>query len=164
MDKIRPGSILTFPPGGPVAGILVPLIRLFEKDYKGEDWHMAIAVQEFPQVGWQIAHATGKGVRFQYLRDYGKTFNVYNWLPEMDSHDVQLFVNKHLGERYDIGAYFGTALQYLILHYFNHSIPRWLDNQWTCWEFCFLFCREMGKPIQSLHKYPFITDFLEAVK
>ena len=63
---------------------------------------------------------------------------------------------------YDVAVYFFTMLQYLILHFFNHPIPRLLDNRYACWELAFFFAREMGKPIQSIHKYPVITDFLKA--
>ena len=77
---------------------------------------------------------------------------------------MENFIAEELHKGYDAAVYFWTVLQYFILHFFNHHIPRVLDNRYTCWELAFVFARERGKPIQSIHDYPIITDFLKEVE
>ena len=79
-------------------------------------------------------------------------------------------------------VYFRTMIQYLTLrfveylqntfvpwHKFAISLPRVLDDRYTCWELVYKFARVMGKPIQesaglSASRYPLISDFVRAMK
>jgi len=160
---MKVGDIIVFKGSGLVFKILSRLLRFFEKHWDGWGWHMAYITRISMRGEVTIAESIGSGVRRSPLT--GKTqYRCYTWLEEVNQRKLQAFTSKHLGENYDVAVYFWTMLQYLILHFFNHQIPRLLDNRYTCWEFVFLMTREMGKPIQSLHRYPFLTDFLEAVR
>lgn len=160
---MKVGDIILFKGRGIGFKLLSRLIRLFEKDWDGWGWHMAYVAFIAPDGGALIAESVGRGIREASLPT-NREYRVYTWLEDADRLKIQEFTNKHLGENYDVAVYLWTMLQYLVLHFFNHPIPRLLDNRYTCWEFVFLMAREMGRPIQSLHRYPFLTDFLKAIE
>lgn len=155
------GDIVVFKRQGFVSGVIGWLIQRFEKDWDGWGWHMAIAVEYHKTKGWLIAESIGKGVTLSWLDCYDRPFKSYNWFnKEISAYKIRRFLADRAGCRYDVSVYIFTLLQYLVLHWFNHPLPRVLDRKYTCWELVFEFCREMGKPIQAPHKYPMITDFM----
>ena len=162
------GDIVLFEGQGVVFRTLSALLSIFDsywRKLRWKPWHLAV-VCEGGLNGYWVLESTGKGVVFSFM-DYKalKECRIYRWLDdEPEPRKVNEFINNYIGCNYDVACYLFTMLQYLILHFFNHPIPRLLDNRFTCWELAFQFCREMGKPIQSLHKYPMITDFLREVK
>ena len=165
-DQIQGGDILVFKRKGFVSGVLGWLLKRFERSWDGWGWHMAIAWRK-ARLGYWILEAAGKGVRVNLIKEevFKTDIRAYRWLDQPASgDDLEEFMAEELDKGYDAAVYIWTMLQYLILHFFNHSIPRLLDNRYTCWELAFFFVRKMGKPIQSIHKYPIITDFLKAVE
>lgn len=164
-SEILGGDILLFRRKGFVTGVLGWLLKRFERKWDGWGWHMAIAWQK-SRLGYWILEAAGKGVRVHLVRneEFETEIRAYRWLDKPASgDDLEDFMAENLDKGYDVTVYFRTMIQYLVLHFFNHSIPRLLDNRYTCWELVFFFARKMGKPIQSIHKYPILTDFLKAV-
>jgi hypothetical protein len=165
-DQIQGGDILIFKRKGFVSGVLGWLLKRFERNWVGWGWHMAIAWQE-ARLGYWILEAAGKGVRVNLIKEevFKTEIRAYRWLGQPASgDDLEEFMVEELTKGYDAAVYIWTMLQYLILHFFNRSISRVLDNRFTCWELAFFFARKMGKPIQSIHKYPIITDFLKEVE
>jgi len=163
--KLHSGDIICFKGEGIIFKTLSFLLGIFDRQWhelKWKPWHMAIAYHN-GKWGWKVIESTGRGVEVNYL--LSEDYRVYTWLDKPPSRKkMEKFVTEHLGKNYDVGCYLLTMLQYLVLHFFNHRLPRILDDQYTCWELVFEFCREMGKPIQSLHNYPIIIDFLKAVE
>jgi len=166
-EKARAGDILIFKRSGFASAILSWLLQRFEPWWDRWGWHMAIIHNRTRlsgrTLGWWILESQGQGVGINWIprRDFYK-IRAYRRLNKKPTQSqLSSFKAKVEGCNYDVAVYFFTMLQYLILHFFNHPIPRLLDNRWTCWELCALFCREMGKPWQPLHRYPMITDFLE---
>lgn len=160
---MKVGDIIVFKGSGTAFKLLSRLLRLFEREWDGWGWHLAYITRISAHGEVTIAESVGSGVRRSPLTGKNQ-YRVYTWLDDVNQRKLQAFTTKHLGESYDVAVYFWTMLQYLVLHFFNHQIPRLLDNRYTCWEFVFLMAREMGSPIQSLHRYPFLTDFLKAVR
>jgi len=160
MNELLVGDILVFKGHGVVFQLLSRFLKLFERDYDRWGWHMAYVSHIDKDVF--IAESLGSGVQINLLTD--REYQAYHWLDKVDENKLTAFTADHLDCNYDVAVYFWTMLQYLVLHFFNHSIPRLLDNRYTCWEFVFLMCREMGKPVQALHTYPMLTDFLKGIK
>ena len=159
------GDILVFKRRGFVSGVLGWILKQFERSWDGWGWHMAIAwMKSEGGFGIWIVEAAGEGVRVNLIpyEKFRTEIRAYRWLDEAPSNeDIERFIAEQLDRGYDVAVYFWTMIQYLVLHFFNHSIPRLLDNRYTCWELAFLFAREMGKPIQSIHKYPMLSDFIK---
>jgi len=167
-DEFQAGDILVFKRKGFVSGVFGWLLKRFEQSWDGWGWHMAIAWQKSEGgFGLWILEAAGEGVRVNLIKNEKlKTeIRAYRWLDEAPSGvAMEKFMADKLDKGYDVAVYFWTMIQYLVLHFFNHSIPRLLDNRFTCWELAFFFCREMGKEVESIHKYPILTDFLKKVE
>jgi len=183
-DEIKMGDILIFKRKGFVSGVFAWLLKQFKRKWDRWGWHMAVAWEESKyKNGLWILEATSDGVRVGLLSEEKlKTeIKAYTWLDEPPSGEVmEKFMAEHLDKGYDVAVYFWTMAQYLLLKFVERvqrllhieakiSIPRVLDDRFTCWELAFRFCDEMGKPIQEavglkMSRYPMITDFLEAVK
>ena len=165
---LRAGDILEFKGQGILYRVLSWLLKRLEPNWNGWGWHMAF-VSRVTEDEIQIMESTGDGCQLNPLPE-GKSFKVYRWFDEpVDQRKLNLFVSSHLGKDYDAGCYFGTALQYLMLHFFNHRVPRLLDNRYTCWELVFEMAREMGKPIQeaagyTMRRYPLLPDLLAVIQ
>ena len=160
------GDILVFRRKGFISGVLGWVLKRFEPWWDGWGWHMAIAWKK-GHFGYWILEAAAQGVKVNLIQEKVLKSDVrtYRWLDEPPSdEDLEKFMSENLNRGYDAAVYLWTMIQYLVLHFFNHSIPRLLDNRYTCWELAFLFAREMGKPIQSVHEYPILTDFLKEVE
>lgn len=159
------GDIIEFKRQGFVSALLGGFLKLFERDWDGWGWHLAIA-WEAAHDGWFILEAR-HGVEINYFpnRFLKENTRFYRWLsvpPTMRK--MNKFLSEHAGKSYDVTVYFWTALQYLIRHYFNHRIPRLLDDKFTCWELVFEFCDIMGKPVSSKYDCPILIDFIKAVR
>ena len=162
MDK---GYILEFKRQGIVSTILGGLLKLFERKWNGWGWHLAV-IWERTYDGWYVLEARHE-VEINCYTDKWLRANTrnYKWLDSPPENEkFNKFLEDHTGKSYDVAIYFWTALQYLIRHFFNHKIPRLLDDRFTCWELVFEFCEEMGKPIGSKYDCPIITDFLRVVE
>lgn len=146
-------------------GILSPRWRKLE----WKPWHLA------PVVGWQ----KGSPIIFEHRPPHNlvgfrtvypeEDCLIYTLPKSIDAKTLAGFLDKRLNKRYDVAAYLRTAAQYFVLHVFNHSIPRVLDERFTCWELTFEFARASGQPLQeccgkTLSAYPMITDFLAAME
>lgn len=178
--EIKLGDIIVFKGKGLVYTILGTILKLFERDWDKWGWHIGFLSREDPFYGWMVCEATADGVQENPLND--RECRNYHWLDTPDQSKINRFVNKHLGEKYDVAVYFFTMIQYLLLrviegfqnrfipwHKFTISFPRILDDRWTCWEVLFWFCRSMGKPIQeslghTATRYPMITDLTKALE
>lgn len=166
-----------------VSGILGNILKLFDHKWGGWGWHVAFAWEK-TALGWYILEATRLGVMINfYPNEYlSKNTRYWEWFMDYPEQDVMdNFAGEVVGKKYDVAVYFSTALQYLILrviewfqkkfipwHKFTISLPRILNDRWTCWELVFWFCRTMGKPIQEsiglpATRYPLISDFVKAM-
>ena len=162
---MQPGYILIFKGQGFIFRVLSWLLKQFEKGYVAWGWHLAIAVEYHKQKGWLIAESIAGGVTLSWLDQKKQHFRSYKWFDQhIHSSEVRRFIADRAGCSYDVGCYFWTMLQYLVLHFLNHSLPRVLNRRYSCWELIFEFCREMGKPLQPLHRYPLISDFMKGMK
>jgi len=162
---MKRGDFVEFKRSGPVATVLGGLLKLFERDWDGWGWHLAILWEKRSE-GWMILESVKNGVSLNYYpnKDLERT-RIWLWFEELPTREVmEIFYKDHIGKRYDAAIYFWTVLQYIIRHYFNHRIPRLLDDRFTCWELVFWFARCMGKPIQSVYDCPIITDFLKVME
>ena len=160
------GDILVFRRKGFVSGVLGWILKRFERSWDGWGWHMAIAWKK-GTIGYWILEAAAKGVRVNLIdvNMFKDEIRFYKWLDEPPSDEaLEEFMLDNLKYGYDVAVYPLTMLQYLVFHFFKHRIPRLLNNRYTCWELAFWYARVMGKPIQKIHKYPMVTDFLKEVK
>jgi len=168
---MKVGDIIEFRRRGLVSGLLGGILGLFERDWDGWGWHMGVAWQDSKvgdsNVGWYVLEALSGGVEVnfytsQYLEENTRG---WQWLEESPSRErMDKFLSDYVNKKYDVVVYFWTMLQYLVRHYFNRRIPRLLDERYTCWELAFWFCREMGRPIQSIYDCPLISDAIRAFK
>jgi len=155
---MKPGDIIEFKGRGIVFQVLSRLLKHFNPSWSRWGWHLAIAVEYHKTKGWLIAEAIAKGVTLSWLDNKTLAFRHYTWIDrEVHATEIRRFIADRAGCKYDVLAYVWTAIQF-----FFPRFPRIIDRSYTCWELVAEFCREMGKPIQQLHRYPFITDFLEA--
>ena len=166
---MRKGNIIAFKGRGFTFTILSFLLSIFDKEWRGEDWkpwHLAIAWAR-AYGGWYILEATGAGVKINFYDNKFLESNTrsWEWLGEKpDSDKMAQFLKEHILKRYDVAVYFWTIAQYLVRHYFHHSLPLVLNNRYSCWELVDEWCDEMGKPWAPKYGFPLITDFLKAVK
>ena len=150
----------TNPFKSPASAILGGLLKLLEPEWSGWGWHLAVAISQEDD-GWWILEARAKGVALNW---YSNAFLIdctlpHTWLGDVDYEKRDAFLREYLGQPYDIQEYFWTGLSYLFRHFFNRPIRYLLDNRWHCVELVFFYCREMGKPINSIHDCPLISDF-----
>ncbi len=163
---MKAGDIVTFRGKGPVFGFFNILLNLFDDYWRSLDWkpwHMGILWQE-TYGGWYVLEAIGQGVKINYYSTEHLKDNTrcWDWLDGEASMEKRFeFLRGHIDKRYDVGIYFWTMLQYLVRHYFNHRIPRLLDERFTCWELVSEWCEFMEKPIHSKYDCPLITDILK---
>lgn len=158
---MKVGDILEFKRSGLISGVLGGLLRMFEPDWDFWGWHLAIVWQR-SYLGWYVLEAR-HGVEINYFTNkfLKENTRAYKWLEESPTKDkMGEFLTSHVSKSYDVLIYFWTTLQYLIRHYFNHRIPRLLDDRYTCWELVAEFCEVMGKPCQSKYDCPIICDML----
>ncbi len=161
---ILKSDLVVFQGGGTVFQILSRLIKIFNPWWNRWGWHTAIVWRQGIG-GWFLLEATGQGVQEKfytniYLREHTL---IYHWLPKCPAQrKMDKFFEEHILKHYDVTSYFWTTLQYLIRHYFNHRIPRLLDDRYTCWELIFEFCEKMGREIGSRYDCPMITEMVKA--
>ncbi len=156
------GNIIEFKRKGFISWFLGGLLKLFERDWDMYGWHLAIAWEKAYD-GWYILEALAFGTEINYYSNkfLERNTRCWKWLDEPPTtKEMGEFLESHINKKYDVVIYFWTTLQYLIRHYFNHRIPKLLDDRWTCWELVADFCESMGKPIQSRFDCPLITDIL----
>jgi hypothetical protein len=167
MNKL--GDIVEFKRKGFVSFFLGGILKLFDRKWDGWGWHLAV-VWEVKQEGCYVLESLAGGVEINYYPNEFFTTEphkcrVYTILTKKPTKKfMSKFLKTHINKKYDVAIYFWTALQYLIRHYFNHRIPRLLDDRYTCWELVFEFLEEAGKPIVSKYDCPMITDFMKAVQ
>lgn len=163
--ELQRGDIIIFKGKGPVFNILSTILSLFDKEWRQspwKGWHMAFISDEVGGA-YTIGESVSKGITEAWL-DETRDLKVYRWLDKEPSrYKVQKFLLDRAYSRYDIGIYFWTMLFYLVRHYFNHPIPKLLDDRFSCWEGAGEFCAEMGKPVVSKYDTFFITDMLKAL-
>lgn len=160
------GDILVFRRKGFVSGVLGWILKRFERSWDGWGWHMGIAWKK-GIYGYWILEAAAEGVRVNLIdvEKFKDDIRFYKWLDEPPSDEaMEEFMLENLKYDYDVAVYLFTVLQYLVFHFLNHRIPRLLNKRYTCWELAFWYARVMGKPIQEIHKYPMVTDFLKIVE
>jgi hypothetical protein len=73
------------------------------------------------------------------------------------------FFAAHLGKKYDVALYPWTTLQYFVRHWFNHRIPRLLDDRYTCWELEQEWEEMFNVTWGSKYDCPLITDLLREI-
>lgn len=158
------GDILEFKRSGPVSWIVGNLLWLFEPWWDKWGWHLAIVCAIDKQGKVWIAEGTAPVSRRRVIRN-DEEYRVHQWLDlAVPPRKMLEVVQPYLGKKYDVQIYLWTALQYLVRHFFNHRIPRLLDDKYTCWELVFEICRDLGKGIGSKYDCPMITDFLKATE
>jgi len=160
LSEARRGDLLVFKGSGIVFTILGGLLKLFERKWDFWGWHTAFTVNHDT-----ICESIAEGVVLSPLTKYpSDEVRAYRWFDTMpDQTKMDLYLQQHLGKRYDVAIYFWTMAQYLIRHYWNHRIPRLLDDRYTCWENLCEFCEDMAKPIESRYDCPILTDILRSL-
>ena len=164
VDVLKSGYIIEFRRKGFTGIVLGGLLKLFEPSWDGWGWHLAIAWEKGYQEGWLLLEATAGGVMCNFYEDCFLERNTrsWKWLDEIPTRAKKdKFFETHILRHYDIASSFWLVVQYLIRHYFNHRIPRLLDDRFSCWELVFEFCEEMGKPIASKYDCPILIDLLK---
>ena len=161
------GDVIAFPGNGLIFKVLSRILWLFNRWWDRKHWHLAIA-WESAESGWWVMEADAKGVQINFKPD--EVLNkckILSFLKKVPGKKKRKqFKDSHLGLSYDAAVYFLTMIQYLVLHFFNRPLPRILDNRFTCWELAEEWCVFNGKPWTTwgrTHKYPIITDALQAL-
>ncbi len=159
---MKRGDIIAFYGHGILYEVLSRLLKLFEPWWDRKCWHTAIIFLVSPDGCYLLeSQAQGVNINFYQAQDLKDT-RLYRWF---DSEPAEIkmedFLAEHNNERYDVGLYFWTMAQYLIRHFFNHRIPRLLNNRYTCWELVFRLAEELDHPIGSPYDCPLLTDFLK---
>ena len=160
------GSIIVFKGQGLVYEILSRLLKLFEPQWDRWGWHVAIAWEKVFG-GWHVLEATKVGVKISF---YDSVFlktkaKGYTWLDKEPPYlEMDKFLQSVVGKKYDVAIYFWSALAIIIRHFFNHPIPKLLDDRFDCWELGAEFLADMGKPIVSKYDTIIISDLVKALE
>ena len=160
------GDIVEFKQIGFASAVLGRLLKLFEQDWDGWGWHLAISWEQAWD-GWYILEALVNGVEINYYPNkyLAKNTRQWKWLDNPPTREQQSkFLASHIMKKYDIAIYFWTSLAIIARHYFNHPIPKQFDNRFDCWELTAEAMAEWGKPIVSKYDTIIITDIIRAVK
>jgi hypothetical protein len=172
IEEMQPSDTLLFQGTDSVFKFFSFFLTIFEpvwrqwKKARWLPWHCAKAWIKGYQA-WGILEATAEGMRLNWysiaeLKKHARAYRLFETPPPPDQMDV--FLKEIIGKPYDVAIYFWTSLQYLIRHYFNHRIPRLLDDRYTCWEGNEKFDSEFGKPWGSPYDCVMITDFMKTVE
>ena len=163
---MQPADLIEFRRSGFVSAVLGGMLRLLDPEWDGWGWHVGIAWQ-FHYHGWYVLESRAGGPEINWYPETWLKANTrsHRWLDFIpDEDDLSSFLNRHIGKKYDVSIYFWTAFQYLIRHFFNHRIPRLLDDRYTCWELAAEFYEELGEPLQSKYDCPMLPDMIRACK
>lgn len=163
---MKRGDILEFKRKGFVSKVLGDLLGFFERDWDKFGWHLAIAWDK-AYGGWYILEATALGQKINYYSDehLAENSRSWNWLDKTPgTKQMGKFLESHIDKSYDVGIYFWTTFAIIFRHYFNHPIPKLLDNRFSCWELVQSFAEDMGKPIISKYDVVIISDMIRAFK
>jgi hypothetical protein len=164
LSEARRGDILVHKGEGIVFEILSRFLRLFESWWDRWGWHMSFVVLRVMNQ-LTIAEARELFTGCREITTQTSNIRCYRYFDEVpDLEATSVYLTNSMGKRYDVAVYFFTMIQYLVLHFRNKSLPRILDDRYTCWELVFDYCTEMGKPITTIRKYPILTDFLKEIK
>ena len=157
MIDIKVGDIIIFKGEGFAFQFLSRILKIFNPWWDRWGWHMAFVSKVNPTI---ICESEIQGVHENPMPQ--KEYRVYRWLEQpVDQAKVDQFVAEYLGKPYDVVIYFWTTAQYLFRHFWNRSIPRLLDDRYTCWELIFTFADHLGRQISADYDCPMLTDFLK---
>jgi hypothetical protein len=163
VPNIKSGDILVFKGRGFLYEVLSRLVKLFDPSWDRFGWHVGFVVGVHNTV-ITTCEALAQGVCLQYYPIDSLTpdkVRVYRWVvPTPNEADIYKFVNKHLGEKYDIMVYPVTALAYIIRHYWGRPIPRLFDNAWSCWEWVYYYADEFGHSIAEDYDFPMVNQMV----
>ena len=163
---MRAGYIIEFKRKGIVSAVLGGILKLFDHDYDGWGWHVAIAWAKAYD-GWFVVEACALGVKANYYSDKYLERNTRAWKwfeTPLLNEQMNKFLQANIDKAYDIAIYFWTSVAIIVRHYFNHPIPKLLDQRFSCWELVAEFCADMGKPIVSKYDVVIISDIVKALK
>jgi hypothetical protein len=166
------GDIVLFDGAGPAFRVLSWLLGRFDPVWKKaprKPWHTAflsrydsryvLGQKGYYVPGWMVSEAKGGvGITESRLADFKESYLVFRWFDTPpDKNWVQNFIVYHQGEKYD--SFWGYF--FVICWYFIKRFPLIRDKNWMCWEFVYLFCEVMGKPLDDCCGYPLITIMMK---
>lgn len=163
---MKRGYIIEFKRASLSSRLLGGLLKLLEPSWDGWGWHLAIAYERSGD-GWYVLEATGDGTEINfYLVSYLERYTRnYQWLDkEPSKKKVAAFRAQCIGKKYDVAIYGWTSAAIIFRHYFNHPIPRLLDDRFDCWELIQEFAEFNNDPIVSKYDVVIITDVIKALK
>ena len=164
VSKPIPGDIVLFKGHGFVFNIFSKLLSLLDPGWrklKWKPWHMGIVWGRFEN-DLLVAEGYSPISRLHYYStEELAECRYYRRIENIDWIKAQKFLRDYLGKRYDVQVYFWTTLGYLLRHYWGRPIKYFMDNRFSCWEFVYSFCLEMGYPLCDKFDFPMITDFLK---
>ncbi len=169
-EPLRRGDLVLFRGQGFLFSVLGFLVGLFDsawRKYSPKPWHCAVVVKtvENEPPLYYISEAWYPKVRERQFDPTTEKCTIYRWLDTEPSYtEVDRFLGITEGCSYDVMIYFITALTYLVRHLYNKTIPRLLDDRFSCWEYLADFTFFSGKPLQAFYDVPFITDILESLE
>ena len=116
-------------------------------------WHMAFVVDCRNET---ICEGWFPKVRLAPLSNH-RCYKVYRWFTEPPAKiDIDRFVKRYLGKRYDFLCYVWTIAYYMT----GERLPRIYNRRFTCWELVADLCLWFGEPWADMFAYPLITDFI----
>lgn len=166
---IRIGDPVVFDGEGILFKVLSFLLASIDVDYRRlnpKPWHVGFISRYDLDQGWMIYEATGNGVQENPLSIYDpEYYQIYHWFDEpLDVVKVNLWVDSHLGCKYDNLAYVWVTIATLANKVLGLNLGRWQNNSFMCWELLESFCEAMGKPFSKDYRTITISDIMRALK
>jgi hypothetical protein len=165
---IRLGSILLHDRSGPLAGSLVPVMKLLDPDpwvRKNPDhwddyWHMSwVCRWDYLRDEWIVRSIEGKGIVYRSIKSFTSFYYVCNWLPELLPDECEEFIKYHPAIGYDGIGYLFCALNRLTRGVF----PAIVDRNLYCWEDVSNLCDRFGRPFMAYGEMPYYPRFFKTL-
>ncbi len=172
-NDFRIGDFVIVNGAGPTFTILSAVLSHYDEDWKNlpaKPWHVGFLSryvpvekisEQYPLPGWYFSEAKGGvGITESHLSTLVEPFLVFRWFEEPIAQEkVTAFIDTYRGEKYDkfLGYFF------VILWYYWPKWPFIFDYNWMCWEWLWFFAMSFGKPITTIHSYPFLPLLLDRI-
>jgi hypothetical protein len=163
------GTIVLHKRAGPLAWCLCWPMRFIDPDpwvrehfdTWGKYWHMSFVCRwDNENKDWVVRSVEGSGIKYRLLNSFpeGSTVQV-NWLPHVDTDEVEEYCQTHPCKGYDAIGYIQCAVNRLT----RGLIPA-VRNRWLyCWEDVSMFCEWAGHGWTPYFDMPYMPAFIKKI-
>lgn len=168
IPEIKVGDAIAFRGNGPLFKVLSFILGIFVPSWRkrqDKPWHVAF-VSRHVRGGWMLIEALAGGVQevFHTIDELEDRARAYRFLPEPTTQqDIGTFKDMYLGFPYDVKAYVGTMVLFLLQKVTRYR-GRVVDNMHMCWETLSAWARFKHRPFQPNFEYPMIHKIIKELE